>query len=969
MIAGVRNFAPGITLLPRVDPSAQLPQMSKIDGWLADNGALTDSGGITSKSASAITPASPGQSPGAFAVDDNVWLITTQSNGKLRRIKPNLDAQDWVASDPNFAASMESDSRMVRCGKDILIPTTDGIKRLQPGWYERTTGAYDAVPLVRIHDCNTKWDDITAPLDVNIGRWSTSLRKEGDAVAAIQVNTQFAGNAELAADTIPMTDLSGCTYVLLWVWSTYACSANMLQLTLETMPPSVTHVETLNIPALDPGWNLVKLQLASPAECTQIQRIALRATANLTGVYHEFLLDDIWGAIINSTMPRVVDLAASGPGQYSAWSRPLIGVSESGGVAIDMCESGWVEAGGTSYHPWGNSSGLLYYGFSTTYVKEGTYSLQVVIGGASSLPNTSYLKKNLGIYDGQIYISAHTYLGLWIFSGSGAYSDKLQLRLYTDATCTDDAAHTIKDLNIPALIPGWQYVTIELGSPLNGLSYADVRGIGLRTTTNWDPNTDFMNIYMDSIYAVSDTRPTYWSGTKDYGYVYCFAGPSDRSIDTSPWIVSNPSDETVISGITVGQALSVICFTYNAPVDWDCTRVLVYRRNITDSETDWSYVGWADITSVGEWAYATFTDYGNTWTDVVEEGIDPILVVDKDVPDEARYLLATEDRVWGLCLDYRNSQWQSKTAIACSTKNKPWYWPTTTDGYSDGFRYDGYAIDGSEGRGWGTWQGYKLVFLDNEFFVLHGDVAQDFYMRRVDSVGLASQRSLADCIDMLIWLGPDDFYGWAGGRAQHLAYQMIDTSLIDLTAAHDAVFADHKYIFYCTYDSQPSLLIYNLATGGWVIRSCPELVGITCDSRTGTIYGVTATGYAVQVLDTSVTTDLSATRTYSAHTAKWTVTVPGDEVKAEYAILDVETDQNELTLDVHVYYWGTRVGHVERQFSSANGNAITSTKTRYTIGLDEAIGHTFQVQVTYTGEYPPTIYFVGIETNDSEVRP
>lgn len=126
------DFRGGVTTAKRVAPGERAV-MQQIDGYLTRERTMKDAGGITKVSANALTLPSVGQSPILFGLDGNTWVVTTDSTGKLRWIKADLSAQSWSAADADLAASMPSTSRMARAGKQVLVPTTGGIKRFQPG--------------------------------------------------------------------------------------------------------------------------------------------------------------------------------------------------------------------------------------------------------------------------------------------------------------------------------------------------------------------------------------------------------------------------------------------------------------------------------------------------------------------------------------------------------------------------------------------------------------------------------------------------------------------------------------------------------------------------------------------------------------------------------------------------------------------------------------------------------------------
>jgi len=402
------------------------------------------------------------------------------------------------------------------------------------------------------------------------------------------------------------------------------------------------------------------------------------------------------------------------------------------------------------------------------------------------------------------------------------------------------------------------------------------------------------------------------------------------------------------------------------------THILIYRQ-VYDGESEtwssWKYIGNAAIG-----ASMTFTDAGND----DELG----LLSNLEVPIEAeignvyapsaRYAMVSDGRVYAGCLNYdpEADTWLSRTAIHVSSWGKPWAFPVVNDQDSplaDGAELDGYAVTGSDIRGLIARGDEKFVFLDNEFFLLRGDNPQSgWQFIRLDSIGCVSARTIADCRSMLIWHDGHHFYGYSGGLAQPISRFKIDSALIDFTKAHNAVYWQDKYILFCEYDDVWSLLIYDIPSGSWRIRTASAMafVGICTDGAAGRVFGVSATGQAYQLLKytgaaTAGYTLLEANPARAVWTQYVQVAPPGVIAHISDFIMEVEAGTAvNLTL--------TFLTHGLKEVTGTTVQrtvAVATDKTQYLVGLNlncDAV----QVKVDYTGVTPPTIYYMGFNVDD-----
>jgi hypothetical protein len=166
-----------------------------------------------------------------------------------------------------------------------------------------------------IHTCDAKWDeledtDVTASLD-------TSFKKEGGGSNKLVVAAGAAAGDILLTDNITEVDLSGCTEVQIWVYSTVALAAGDLQLLLDDTASCASPVESLNIPATTANtWTRHIISLANPQSDSAIISVGIKMIVDkgafnlwvddvkaidaLTNVYRELPIE-YWGIAKGST--------------------------------------------------------------------------------------------------------------------------------------------------------------------------------------------------------------------------------------------------------------------------------------------------------------------------------------------------------------------------------------------------------------------------------------------------------------------------------------------------------------------------------------------------------------------------------------------------------------------------------------------------------------------------------------------
>ena len=147
----------------------------------------------------------------------------------------------------------------------------------------------DSVQGNSIHNCDKVWDETTDADFVQTAQ--TEDRKQGGASLRLVIAAAASAN-DLISDNISSIDLSGDTYLELWIKSTVATAAADLHILLDDTAGAGSALETLAIPALVANtWTLVRVALANPALDTAIVSVAFRYTVDIGAA--TIFLDDI----------------------------------------------------------------------------------------------------------------------------------------------------------------------------------------------------------------------------------------------------------------------------------------------------------------------------------------------------------------------------------------------------------------------------------------------------------------------------------------------------------------------------------------------------------------------------------------------------------------------------------------------------------------------------------------------------
>jgi len=451
-------------------------------------------------------------------------------------------------------------------------------------------------------------------------------------------------------------------------------------------------------------------------------------------------------------------------------------------------------------------------------------------------------------------------------------------------------------------------------------------------------------------------------------YCYCLAGRDVLGELDYAFMVSNPSDPSELATADPWHTYTVEIALpddgAHTPVseygDY-VTHALVYRQRY-DGTTD-TYGIWEFVQAVPLASEMSYHDEGEDADAIVEGVTVPYeLEVANDFASSARYVARSQGRVWaaGLDWDEEEGRWRRPTAIMVSSEGKPWAFPTTveegTSLVTDGTELDGYAQTGSEVRGLLARNDLVLVFLDNEFFVVRGNtpLGSGYQFVRADAVGCISARTLADARAMVIWHSGAHFYAYAGGLAQPVSRGRIDASKIAWDQPHNAVFWQEKYLFFCHFDGAPTVITYDLATGGWRTRSSAayDFAGICTSGDGDAVYGVTREGRCVSLYGGSEDAGAAAP-VREVHTQYWPVSAPGRDVQVARACLEVVTDSaNGETLSLTLRAQGRSCGAAERTL------VVTKHRTYYEVPVN-LHADAIKLELSYTGTNPPVIQFLG----------
>lgn len=131
-----------------------------------------------------------------------------------------------------------------------------------------------------IHRCDDVWEeqvdgDVTASAD-------TAFYKQGGASNKFVLAAGLGAGDIIASDDITSLDISGCTELVIWIYSTVALSAGDLQVLLDNTALCASPVETLSIPATTANtWTRHIISLANPQSDSAIISVGLKHTVDI----------------------------------------------------------------------------------------------------------------------------------------------------------------------------------------------------------------------------------------------------------------------------------------------------------------------------------------------------------------------------------------------------------------------------------------------------------------------------------------------------------------------------------------------------------------------------------------------------------------------------------------------------------------------------------------------------------------
>jgi len=623
-------------------------------------------------------------------------------------------------------------------------------------------------------------------------------------------------------------------------------------------------------------------------------------------------------------------------------------ISDPGGTVAHSCERTWQFVAATN---------ISHYRVLDPNI-EGSYSAYINFNGAApgllSVGDRLYTTTDidLTIDDAGDYkwITCEIYCGqsTGIVSTDDATDSGLHLRFYKTWTAgppaTPDTATLVAWASIPALTYGWNLCVCKLVwwdlTTHDTAPAHRIQAVGIMTSANWAYETaafsqsiclDGLRFSTDAqvvaLVSIADmTKPTLGQSYPMVlrEYVACYArqvlGPDLQW--TGKWELSNPSAvATTTTGAVDNQSVAVSlvvdAFTDYPELDVEpfnggVTHIVLFRRKLTGSTYLHEIVGnvEAGVTAAGgSGGSRSITDTGALGTYDEANGLPQFAPTQNLPPPIAKYMAYANGTLWGLCLNYDNGKWLNPCGVGCSTRYAPHAWPDAPQITGEGQQWDKFTLRASEGRGFGVINDQILLGFDSETFVIS---AADSTSRRpiyLAPIGWASHRSYATNGKIGIWQSADGFYGYNGTDVECVSLNKIDVTNIDLSSPHNAVCDGEHYIFYCTYDDHPSLLILNLQTAGWVIRKLSGMVagvetdltllGIAHDASTNTLYGLTAAGVAVKLFngDTVWTDGGAGTPVYWMETADIALDTPGRDTTLKEVLLDADAPSAQtLTL-------------------------------------------------------------------------
>ena len=1094
-IDGVGDFSGGVTTQARVVLHGERAVMQVIDGFRIRGKALEPMPGSRKCSASAVGLAAAPAPPFFVRSGGQTWLVVLDADGCVRYVKLTEGDADWTEAYEEFTADLPADSRMVRLGHEVVVPSARGLLRFEPDYVDspegrkrtvllgiKAPGDYGDAPIMVtcyptnnaiLSHCDEDWAMLTPPAGVTRSL-DTGTKTEGTGsikfvfasgasavgastlVAATNTNQTAAldltgklhlwlhsdtavapGSLVVAASDMPMIPVEDCEQP----WDACALGGSVTIAQSTDVPTGASGAHSVYIASDSSNWTGSDLPIAAknlptPAELCGYDclRFWLKSDAADDRVRLDLhsvpflLVDGCESAWDDNATPPGVTRGASSTYKVAGSKSAYAQVSYSSGIQIIGCRDVGGSAGldlrayrgfrvwfRTSVSVAGNELEFL------LYDGPGCTGNLVGIGGPGATFGTTW-RPDLCLFSAQpgFTLACVRSIGLrttamWDQSATVWWDDVvavpqsiIQTNLNGLTTSWTPRTIPLRDENNDPLIGTLAAVSIWSRQPWEACSFRideivalpefatevtlpqiyvgenvieqdlpyavgrRMQALALRTGEGWSAPAANITMHLDDVRAVSDDPPeTQWDGTHKYTFCYTYAGKSRQAGGDWVYVYGLPSPESAETvevttdwGVFLSVPIQKDGSGRSILDDCEVDRLLFWARRSDQSR--FYYIGQTEFTSAE--TYVPFSWYGAPGEYSDELNLDQYLEARHTMPSPARYVQFAEGRLWAQNLDNGSRP----TAVACSWYGKPWYWPTRlpkTAALEEGFELDGFTVEASEGRGLAYWRGQLFAFYDTEMHVISGMDWTDTRAVFVAAVGLDNRRALAVGHDRMIWPWNGEFYQFVEGQPTIIGSPRVDASKIDYSKPLDAVYWDSCYALYCTYDGQPSLLIYDPRWDAWVVRTLGVgLVGIGTDG--GRLWGLTEGGYGVELMANPSDGEFRewadgdyADMRFRLQTRYMQVS-EGSDRRFGRLIADIDY---EGSAGEQVLLSAQTVGLLNAS-RSPTAVALSSAKSRHDIPINLQ-GEAISVAASYEGSAPPArINFLGFERDRGESR-
>lgn len=472
---------------------------------------------------------------------------------------------------------------------------------------------------------------------------------------------------------------------------------------------------------------------------------------------------------------------------------------------------------------------------------------------------------------------------------------------------------------------------------------------------------------------------------------YCYIHGAKNMLSNPLWKLqlSNPSDPSAPDTFADPWRTNTITITppdndfsanvideYGDYAPWVFVYRQVYNGTLLADNTPIGWGAWTFMALASMAVSITVDDTGaNELASIEGRDIPTVLKLNNDFPSSARYALHSNQRVWACGLDWDNddSVWKRPLTWEISSEGKTSAFPTEVNDESeqtDGTELDGYGTVDSEFRGAVATNEEVFEITDSGCYLIRGDNAlQGYVVTRVAPIG-GVRNTLADCAIGYIWHDGTDFRLYAGGLPQNISRGLIDSTLIDFTEPHCAVYAGNYYRLWCVYDGDPSVITYDLRDGAWRIRQTHagatghvndsyNFVGICSDSLS--VWGLNAAGQVVDLFG-SDTTDYGADETVREAVTQHVRIAPAkgnaNVNEVDYQFITEEASSTvDLTFATKGNLAGPEVG------AATDSITITDDATEYGVNRNLE-GNSLKLGISTLG-VAPRVHFLGYDAGEA----